>query len=528
MRLVLSRNDDAMPPLWGMHIDTPSHRETEQNVHEFFEEKSAMLAFEEENRGAKIYVVVNLHEMDVLAPPSHFLDSLCSFLRERAFVIDYTGPELLLYISVPDDVVERSDAIIAEATSKICRAFLENESFQNAHSISINVPATPSQEVVDRFLLVQADKNPGMVLRVSDLPTRPGTTRDVLDLRLAGARLLAEGEAHAEALADRVLETECEPSRGAPVGVMLSSPRIAASVTTSLRRNPGHSYTAFFLVASGHAHPRSGALDSGITEPLVLDGTDLLPALLRCPSISHLHFQEFRFSSATLKAVQEAMANPAAAVSILVMNRCKIVGPEFGLVDLAAAASRSSALQSLDFLNSLITMRDMRSLCDLLTGSEWSIKKLSLVDTDSCGSCLDDDCVQCFFQHLPSMSTLESLIFYYKVPEFMSRRVAEGIRNNYSLQRLAGLAFPPDLKSTASLGCELEACVSANGRGRRIAHEAISNPDNRELQEAALAVLHRLANSDDPADHTALFLCLQLVLPARANKSTPPSPRPCG
>jgi hypothetical protein len=140
MRLELSRNGGAMLPLWGMHIDTPGRRETEHRVDEFFEEKSSMLTFEEENRGAKIFsVVVKLHEMDGLAPPSHFLDGLSSFLRERAFVIDYNFPQLLLYISVSDDVVERSDAIVAEATSKICRAFLENESFQDAHCLSINV-----------------------------------------------------------------------------------------------------------------------------------------------------------------------------------------------------------------------------------------------------------------------------------------------------------------------------------------------------------------------------------------------------
>jgi hypothetical protein len=526
MRLELSRNGGGMLALWGMHIDTPSHRETEQRVDEFFEEKSSMLTFEEVNRGAKIFcVAVRLHEMDALAPPSHFLDGLCSFLRERAFVIDYTCPELNLYISVSDDVVERSDAIIAEATSKICLAFLENESFQDAHSLSINVPATPCQDVVDRFLQVQqAHPNPGMVLRVSDRPTRPGVSHEVLEFHIAGGRFVAEGAAHAAAFADRVLETDAadgEPSRGAaPVVVMLSSPRIAAAVTASLRRNPGHSYRAFYLIASGYASPRSGAPDAGISESWALDGADLLPALLHCPSVSHLHFQEFRFSSATVKAVQEATATSAAALSTLILHRCTIVDPECGLVDLAGAASRSSTLQSLHFANSPITMRDMRSLCDMLTGSEWSIKELTLVDTEAGEAGLDDDCVQYFFQHLPSMNTLECLLFSYKVPVFMSRRISEGIKNNYSLEDFGGLDFASD----PALEREAAAYVSANKRGRRMVHEAVAHPENRELQEAALAVLHRLANSGDPEDESVLFLCLQLVLPARANKSTPPSP----
>jgi hypothetical protein len=533
MRLELSRNGGGMIPLWGMHIDTPGRRETEQRVDEFFEEKSSMLTFEEVNRGAKIFcVAVRLHEMDGLAPPSHFLDGLCSFLRERAFVIDYTCPELNLYISVSDDVVERSDAIIAEATSKICLAFLENESFLDAHSLSINVPATPSQDVVDRFLLVQqAHPNPGMVLRVSDLPTRPGVSREVLEFHIEGARLVAEGEAHAVAFADRVLETETEyePSRGAaPVLVMLSSPRIAAAVTASLRRNPGHPYRAFYLVASGDASPRSGALGSGITENWALDGADLLPALLRCPSVSNLIFQEFRFSSDTVEAAHDATATSAAALSTLRMSRCNFVESDFGLVDLASAASRSSTLRSLHFANSPITMRDMRTLCDMLTGSEWSIKELTLVDTEADEAGLDDDCVQYFFQHLPSMNTLECLLFSYKVPTFMSRRISEGIKNNYSLDYFGGLVYASDPESGVSLEHELEACVSANARGRRMVHEAVAHPENRELQEAALAVLHRLANSGDPEDESVLFLCLQLVLPARANKSTPPSPLPRG
>jgi hypothetical protein len=377
---------------------------------------------------------------------------------------------------------------------------------------------------VDRFLQVQqANPNPGMVLRVSDLPTRPGVSREVLEFHIEGARLVAEGAAHAAAFADRVLGTEkdVEPSRGAaPVFVMLSSPRIAAAVTASLRRNPGHPYRAFYLVASGDASPRSGALGAGITENWALDGADLLPALLRCPSVSNLIFQEFRFSSDTAKAAHDATSTSAAALSTLRMSRCNFVESGFGLVDLASAASRSSTLRSLHFANSPITMRDMRSLCGMLTGSEWSIKELTLVDSEADEAGLDDDCVQYFFQHLPSMNTLECLLFSYKVPEFMSRRISEGIKNNYSLDDLGGLVFASD----PALEREAAAYVSANARGRRIVHEAVAHPESLELQEAALAVLHRLANSDDPQDESVLFLCLQLILPARAMKSTPPSP----
>ena len=164
-------------------------------------------------------------------------------------------------------------------------------------------------------------------------------------------------------------------------------------------------------------------------------------------------------------------------------------------------------------------MRDMKSLGGLLTGSEWSIKKLALGDKEATGAYMSDDCVSYLFQHLPSVVALESLRIYYVVPEFMSRRILEGIKNNYSLEHLEGLAFASD----PALEREVAAYVSANKRGRRIVHEAIANPDNRGRQEAALAVLHRLANSDDPQDDTVLLLCVQLLLPPRANKLTPPS-----
>lgn len=492
----------------------PSRRETAETVDQFFEEKSEMLTLEEENRGAKIFcVVINLHEMDGLAPPSHFLDGLCSFLRERAFVIDYMVPQLLLYVSVADDVVERSDAIIAEATSKICHAFLENGSFQDAHGLSINVTATPSQEVLD-LLGRQVFTKPGSSFHVSDLPTRPGISRDVLEFRLASGRLLAEGADHAAALTDGVLGAACEPRQGANVVVFLSSPRIATAVTASLRRNPGHPHTAFYLVASGHAYPYSGALNSGITENGALEGADLLPALLDCPSVSHLHFQGFLFSTATLKAVQDAMATSAAAVSTLIMTRCTFVDSGSGLVDLSAAMSRSSTLRSLRFVNSLSTMHDMRSLCDMLTGSEWSIKELTLMDTEA--ACLDDDCVSYFFLQLPSMSTLECLLFNYEIPHFMSRRISEGIKNNYSLRSLDGLAFESDGESSGCLALEIGAYLRANATGRKTVHEAVAHPDSLELQVQALDVLHRLSNSSDPDDASTLFLCLQLYLPIRS------------
>jgi hypothetical protein len=522
MQLEFSLNvADPTRPYYGMNIETPSQLETAQSVDEFFEGHSENLAYLE-HQGVKISSVkIELHEMEGLAPPSHFLDGLRSFLQRRAFTTDAEIPERQISVRVSDDVLERSDEIIEEAVAKICYACLRSEGFRSGQSRSISVPVTPPQKVVDRVLLTRkGNHSPGMVLGVDD---SAGTALDVLELRVAGRRLLAVGAAHAAALTARVLGTTRAPCGG--VVAILNSPRIAAAVAASLRSHPGHPYGGVVIIACGHSY--SGG--PPVTERPALDGTDLFPALLRCPSLSTLHFEEFRFSTAAFEAVQQAMAtSAAAAVSSLAMQWCKTVDPSFGLVDLATAVSRSSTLQCLDLAGSPVTMRDMKSLCGLLTGSEWSIKKLTLGNIEAAGAHMDDDCVSYLFQHLPSMTTLQTLRLYYKVPEFVFRRIAEGIKNNYSLEEFDGLVFASDATSTVGTReeAELEAYVSANMRGRRTVHEAVADPENRGLQEAALAVLHRLANSDDAEDGSVLFMCLQLVLPARAKNLTltPPSP----
>ena len=104
----------------------------------------------------------------------------------------------------------------------------------------------------------------------------------------------------------------------------------------------------------------------------------------------------------------------------------------------------------------------------------------------------------------------------------MYRTVVEGLKNNYSVRSLEGLDFKCDSESSERIAGEIRSHLLANAGGRGVVHAAVSDPDNRAGQEAALTLIHRLSNSDDLGDATTLFLCLQLILPACAYvKPTP-------
>jgi hypothetical protein len=51
-----------------------------------------------------------------------------------------------------EDAVDRSDPVIADATSRICRALWKNEGFRAADFVYGDLPATPSRAALDLFL----------------------------------------------------------------------------------------------------------------------------------------------------------------------------------------------------------------------------------------------------------------------------------------------------------------------------------------------------------------------------------------
>jgi hypothetical protein len=183
---------------------------------------------------------------------------------------------------------------------------------------------------------------------------------------------------------------------------------------------------------------------------------------------------------------------------------------------LATAMSPSNTLQLFALSGTPLPMNEVAALCTILVRSEWPLGTLVLGDAmyGENEPCLNDSCVQHFFKMLPSMKTLNVLKFKCSVPAHMSRTVVDGIKNNYWITQVVGLEFAVDSESAARLQSETESYATANLYGRTAVYQAVTNPVNRRLLSSALAVLHRLFNSDDiVGDFTTLFLCLQLFLP---------------
>jgi hypothetical protein len=157
----------------------------------------------------------------------------------------------------------------------------------------------------------------------------------------------------------------------------------------------------------------------------------------------------------------------------------------------------------------------MAALCTILARSEWPLGALALgyAMHGENEPYLSDSCIQHFFKMLPSMKTLNGLQFICSVPAHMSRTVVDGIKNNYWITQVVGLEFAVDSESAARLQSETESYATANLYGRTAVYQAVTNPRNRRLLSSALAVLHRLSNSDDIGDFTTLYLCMQLFLP---------------
>jgi hypothetical protein len=519
---------DGTESVTASFLWTPNRRETRRSVDKFFRDIASTLT-RLENLGGKTYwVAVMVNDVGELGPTSYFLEALCAFLRENAFAVagerTYVRPLRLTVEVVAElgaDDVDRSDPALAEATSRICRAFWENERFRAAAVVNVDVPAAPSPEALDAFFRGRTRNttmrdSPRVTIRVTDRPDQPGNDRDMLLVEVGGLRIVGEKSPHAAAVADAVLGSAF-PDVTAGLCVWFFSPDAAAAFTTSLRGrgNHGFPHIAFFV-----GEPR----DTGIVEdapgvaeppprPAAFDMAGLCGAVLRCPAVNFLAFEGFNFTAAAVAVAREAASGadpPAAVLSLLTFSRCTFSDPVHGFCSLAAAMSPRNKLLLLCLLGTSLHMRDMAALSSILGCSDCPINTLALGDAlyGESERCLNDACVQHFFQMLPSMKRLKSLMFRCSVPAHMSRTVVDGIKNNYSLRRVMEMTF-----GTAQLQGEAESYTTANGNGREDVFEAVANPGNRPLLERAIGVLHRLSNSEEQGDATTLYLCLQLFLP---------------
>jgi hypothetical protein len=318
------------------------------------------------------------------------------------------------------------------------------------------------------------------------------------------------------AVADAVLgSTFPDPTAG--LSVRPFSPDALASFTSSLRGCQHQSFPSLTFVAGdpreiGIVQDASGVAADPAQTATTYDVASLCGAVLRCPAVKGVAFDGFNFTGAAIDAAREASSNIAApaVLSWLTFSRCTFSDPLRGFCWLASAMSPSRSLQSFHLPDIALHIRDMTALCFVLARSEWPLTALTLGDAlfGESERCLSDECVQHFFQMLPSMKTLRSLVVPCSVPGLLSRTVADGIKNNYWLRRVMEVKF-----HTAQLQSEVVSYTTANANGRTAVYEAVANPGNRQLLKAALAVLHRLSKSDKQEDATTLYLCMQLFLP---------------
>jgi hypothetical protein len=500
----------------SVFIWTRRGRASKRKVKVFFRELTLTLTHLGDQGEKTFWISVTLQDLEALGPASYFLDGLCNFLREHAFAVaderTQASPlRLNVQVSAEDeDGFDRSDPVIADATSRICCAFWGNPRFRAAAVVHIDVPAAPNREALDLFLRGRtldstANDSPCVVMRVRDRTDERGVFRlDVLGLDVAGLRIVADTSHHAAAVADVVLGSTFPDAGGEGLSllVLLLSAESAAIFAASLRGHRDHGFRSVNLAA-----------DVAIAS----DVADLCGAVLRCPAVEALAFIGVNFTAAAVDAAREATSGPdrAAALTKLAFVKCTFSDSGYGFSSLATAMSPSNTLQHFSLPGTPLQMSDMAALCSILARSEWRLLTLVLGDAMHGDNerCLSDCCIQHFFRMLPSMKTLNCLTFKCSVPAHMCRTVVDGIKYNYWIYRVMGLKFALDGESTARLQSEAESYPTANLYGRTAVYEAVTNPGNLALLETALGVLRRLSRLDDREVATALYLCLQLFLP---------------
>lgn len=550
--------DGSRPrPLIFVHIDTPrgSVPPTNEAVAESFAQHDAMLTMLEE-RGEKIFsILVHVHSLQGISPSSRYLEALCEFLGEHPFAVAPRTPQrpLMLTVSVPEEeeeeeeaVVDRSHPFFTEATSRICRAFWQNAHVRSSQFVFVDVVTAPDSSLVDWLVHGRSsNENPLVTVRVCDNPDDPPMGPDVLEVRLAGANVVAAGEGHVAATAHSVLAAR--PMAVPVVGFCVYSPKVADAVATSLlrRRDSGGNNTNNFICArfaAGVNHSSLGMAVSRGNGPggaAALDGTVLMAAAWQCPSVASVCFDRFRFTSRTVAAVEATLQRAAtgelrsAPITIVQCRGCTFSDEEggdragtaspigaaaaaTGLCDLARAISRSGRLHVLEISDATLGLSDAIALVGMLVDPECTIDSLkvgSAMIIMSDDPWLDDGFVNHFFQNLPRMKSLVNLSFGCAVTAETAETVLDGVKSNYTLRKLEGLTFESELRGPeSSLGAEeIESYLAANVRGRDVVARAVADPASRELQDKAIATILLLADMDDT---TSLYLCLQLFLPS--------------
>jgi hypothetical protein len=524
-------------------IDTPSQQVHVRDVGQFCSAMDSRLThLETIGKGKIASFVFNLHATKGHTPPSLFLDVLCTFLQGRAFLIADNRRRLQpvgLLVRPPGGIVtSRSEGLINEATYKICRAFWENESVRAANFVHIDIPATPSQGLMNDFLVGGTGNGyPHANLRVSPTPGTPGPGRDpdlVQFLRLNANCVNAAGRLTIAEVASRVLDSS-SPAKDC-VKIAMYTSNAAGVVAASLRNHRNHMCKCLGFVRGDRQTLVHGAAPVTADRYPMLDGVDLCAAALCCPSVNQVWFEGFQFSSAAVAAQKKALkvsveAPTRASLRGLSFLSCafvqpdksggrKVCGPVLGICDLVLFMSRPNTLGHLKLLGTPLGISDVKSLCGMLTDPDCRLTCLDLGGQTPGGeSCLRGDGVLHFFKQLPSMNSLKALKFEYDALSFMAATIRDGLTNNYVLERLEGLTFElevtqedPASLSSLRLQVEMVEYANANAKGRGTVAKAAVNPGSREHHEEALMVLHRLSKTG--ADDTYRYLCVRVLLPA--------------
>jgi hypothetical protein len=137
-----------------------------------------------------------------------------------------------------EDAFDRSDPVIADATSRVCRALWKNEGFRAADFVYGDLPATPSRAALDLFLRgrswnASTNGTPNDTIRVSDRADEPANEHDLLALEVAGLRIFGEKSPHTAAVANVVLESSVPY-----VAARLRATNVLARNGGSLHRQP--------------------------------------------------------------------------------------------------------------------------------------------------------------------------------------------------------------------------------------------------------------------------------------------------
>jgi hypothetical protein len=533
---VPEEDDNAEGMYVALVIETPGQPEAVSEVMQFFGAiDSGLTSLANDGYQIAAFRVV-LSTPGGLASPTCFMNVLCTFLRGRYFLIAQnrtSARPLSLGIRLSDDfAVDRSDGLIADATSMICRAIWENGTIRATSFVAMDLPASPSQQMIRTFVVESDVRN--VHLQVTNTPGVRSLEHNVAQIHFEnGNCFTAVGVSHVEMIVKRVLKVMNSP-RMLSVRLVVYTAHVAAVVAERLRSHRNHVYRSLLFATGELAH----VVDKDVDERLPpIDGADLCDAALRCPAVRKVSFQDFQFSAAAVSAAKEALATStgtrtAAVLDTLFLASCDFVknhtGPAqardegerecaMGICDLVMTVSSFSILQNLILFGTKLGISDLKTLCTMLTGSECSILFLVVGGKPPGGaSCLRGDGVLHFFKRLPFMTTLKQLEFYYVVPAFMSQHILNGIKNNYSLEGLRELTFESDGPTRV---LEINAHLNANARGRGTIATAVKYPEDHTLQDEALKVLHRLSNSNEREDETARFLCLLLLLPEYCARS---------